>query len=122
MRDKFSTYSRTTVRLDKDLDRFVEEVARVVGVQKAVVFREALYVLAEEESVLTQKRLAPDTLRRLDEMNDQLRRIGVNLNQLARRANIDGVAPVSEAVESIGSEVSSLRKEVKDFVQCHRTN
>ncbi|OFQ48142.1 MobC family plasmid mobilization relaxosome protein [Corynebacterium sp. HMSC076D02] len=115
MRDKFSTYSRTTVRLDKDLDRFVEEVARVVGVQKAVVFREALYVLAEE-SVLTQKRLAPDTLRRLDEMNDQLRRIGVNLNQLARRANIDGVAPVSEAVESIGSEVSSLRKEVKDFV------
>lgn len=59
MRDKFSTYSRTTVRLDKDLDRFVEEVARVVGVQKAVVFREALYVLAEEESVLTQKRLAP---------------------------------------------------------------
>ena len=93
MRDKFSTYSRTTVRLDKDLDKFVEEVARVVGVQKAVVFREALYVLAGEESVLTQKRLAPDTLRRLDEMNDQLRRIGVNLNQLARRANIDGVAP-----------------------------
>ena len=34
MRDKFSTYSRTTVRLDKDLDRFVEEVARFAGVQK----------------------------------------------------------------------------------------
>ncbi|WP_246840410.1 ribbon-helix-helix protein, CopG family [Corynebacterium sp. HMSC073H12] len=50
MRDKFSAYSRTTVRLDKDLDRFVEEVARVSGVQKAVVFREALYVLAEEGS------------------------------------------------------------------------
>ena len=116
MRDKFSTYSRTTVRLDKDLDKFVEEVARVAGVQKAVVFREALYVLAEEESVLTQKRLAPDTLRRLDEMNDQLRRIGVNLNQLARRANIDGVAPVSESVETIAGEVSSLKKEVKDFV------
>ena len=44
MRDKFSTYSRTTVRLDKDLDKFVEEVARFAGVQKAVVFREALYV------------------------------------------------------------------------------
>ncbi|WP_246840411.1 plasmid mobilization relaxosome protein MobC [Corynebacterium sp. HMSC073H12] len=49
-------------------------------------------------------------------MNDQLRRIGVNLNQVARRANIDGVAPVSEAVEAIASEVSSLRKEVKGFV------
>lgn len=116
MRDKFSTYSRTTVRLDKELDRFVEEVARVVGVRKAVVFREALYVLAEEESVLTQKRLAPDTLRRLDEMNDQLRRIGVNLNQLARRANIDGTASVSESVEGIAEDVASLRKEVKDFV------
>ncbi|MDK8455880.1 plasmid mobilization relaxosome protein MobC [Corynebacterium marquesiae] len=116
MRDKFSSYSRTTVRLDKDLDRFVEEVARVAGVQKAVVFREALYVLAEEESVLTQKRLAPDTLRRLDDMNEQLRRIGVNLNQVARRANIDGVAPVSESVESIAAEVASLHKEVKNFV------
>ena len=116
MRDKFSTYSRTTVRLDKDLDRFVEEVARVAGVQKAVVFREALYVLAEEESVLTQKRLDPDTLRRWDEMNEQLRRIGINLNQLARRANIDGTEPVSEKVEDIAKKVDSLRKEVKDFV------
>ena len=116
MRDKFSTYSRTTVRLDKDLDRFVEEVARVSGVQKAVVFREALYVLAEEESVLTQKRLAPDTLRRWDEMNEQLRRIGINLNQLARRANIDGTESVSELVEGIADKVDSLRQEVKDFV------
>ena len=117
MRDKFSTYSRTTVRLDKDLDKFVEEVARVAGVQKAVVFREALYVLAEEESLLTQKRLAPETLRRWDDMNEQLRRIGINLNQLARRgANIDGTESVSEKVEDIADKVDSLRQEVKDFV------
>ena len=49
-------------------------------------------------------------------MNEQLRRIGINLNQLARRANIDGTEPVSEKVEDIAKKVDSLRKEVKDFV------
>ncbi len=66
--------------------------------------------------MLTHNRLAPETLRRWDEMNEQLRRIGINLNQLARRANIDGTESVSELVEGIADKVDSLRQEVKDFV------
>lgn len=56
----------------------------------------------------------------LEDMDRQLRGMGTNLNQIAYKANSQGIVPGIPILQKMADEVSGLRKEVDDYWQLTR--